>query len=220
MLGRCCPYHSSCRTAGPPPLSAFHPWPGAHCLRSSSILFLQLVRRGESWGSPQAPMAPSVGFFSPEGVGTARAPRKFCEDRVRSDLITYTGHLREKRAGFSWVFPEVCPSSCSRRFCQKIKILDSSLPILECARNARTGVSSSNRAAIIGKKAQYHLITRLKICLLAILSNRKSVTGKSHVGFTDRGFEGLMQPVIPGPEDISFCSRYRAVVEIHVMSHL
>ena len=158
-------------------------------------------------------MAPSVGFFSPEGVGTARAPRKFWEDRVRSDLITYTGHLREKRAGFSWGFSEVCPSSCSRRFCQRIKILDSSLPILECARNAGTGVSSSNRAAIIGKKAQYHLITRLKICLLAILSNRKSVTGKSHVGFTDRGFEGLMQPVIPGPEDISFCSRYRAVVE-------
>lgn len=68
-----------------------------------------------------------------------------------SDLTTYAGHLREKSAGFSWGFPEVCPSSRSRHFCQRIKVLDSSLPILECARNARTEVSST-RAAIIRKK--------------------------------------------------------------------
>lgn len=67
------------------------------------------------------------------------------------DLTTYAGHLREKRASFSWGFPEVCPSSCSRHSCQRIKVLDSSLPILECARNARTEVSSPG-SAVIRKK--------------------------------------------------------------------
>lgn len=92
-------------------------------------------------------------------------------------MITYAGHLREESWFFMGPFLRFVPLPAPDVSAKGSKIPDSSLSILKCARNARTRVSSS-RAAIIRNKKEYNLIIRLKICLLLILSNRKSVTGK------------------------------------------
>lgn len=66
---------------------------------------------------------------------------------------------------------------------------------------------------------QSDLIIRLKNYFIAILSNRNSVTGKSHMIVTDTGYEGLIWYVISGSKHFFF-QWYWALVEIHVISHL
>lgn len=77
-------------------------------------------------------------LLSPVVVGTAEAaPSRFGEMGKSGGGTRPAGHLREKRAGFSWAFPEVCPFFSAPDVSAKESILESPLPTLECSRNTR-----------------------------------------------------------------------------------